>query len=181
MDRLARRRKCTSASGDTSSLVNLQRAVPSSVCCLVSSAVRSRCGTPAQDADLVIEHSVIVVECTRCGARTEAKPNRLICGDCGDYKTRLVSGEEMTLLSLELDLERAPPNSGGDPGGRSAGATTWAPLSPTVPESAAASFRLRGWATKAWLGPTRATTLGATLGVTAGSSSLGRASQGRSW
>ena len=81
-------------------------------------------GTPAQDADLVIEHSVIVVECTRCGARTEAKPNRLICGDCGDYKTRLVSGEEMTLLSLELDLERAPPNPGGDPGGRSAGATT---------------------------------------------------------
>ncbi len=81
-------------------------------------------GTPAQDADLVIEHSVIVVECTGCGARTEAKPNRLICGDCGDYKTRLVSGEEMTLVSLELDLEQAPPNPGGDPGGRSAEVTT---------------------------------------------------------
>lgn len=81
-------------------------------------------GTTAEGADLVIEHSAIVVECTGCGARTEAKPNRLICGDCGDYKTRLVSGEEMTLVTLELDLEQAPPNPGGDPGGRSAGATT---------------------------------------------------------
>ena len=71
-------------------------------------------GTRAEDAELVIEHSTIVVECTECGAQTEARPNRLVCGDCGDFRTRMVSGEEMTLVSLELDLEKAPPDQGGD-------------------------------------------------------------------
>jgi hydrogenase nickel incorporation protein HypA/HybF len=74
-------------------------------------------GTRAEAAELVIEHSAIVVECTQCGARTDAKPNRLICGDCGDFRTRMVSGEEMTLVSLELDLEQAPPDPGRIPGG----------------------------------------------------------------
>ena len=45
----------------------------------------------------------IVVECSQCGAESPASPNRLLCGECGDYRTRLVSGDEMVLQSLELD------------------------------------------------------------------------------
>lgn len=59
-------------------------------------------GTLAEHAELVIEPLPVRVRCTRCGAETEAKPNRLICGACGDYRTRLVSGDEMLLASLEL-------------------------------------------------------------------------------
>lgn len=81
-------------------------------------------GTRADNADLVIEPSAIVVECTECGAKTAAKANRLICGDCGDFRTRVVSGEEMTLVSLELDLEGVSPNPGGDRSGQSAGTAT---------------------------------------------------------
>lgn len=74
-------------------------------------------GTVAEDAELVIELSTIRVTCSQCGAESDALPNRLLCGQCGDFRTRLISGEEMTLVSLELDLEQAPQktDSGSQP------------------------------------------------------------------
>ncbi len=60
-------------------------------------------GTLAEDAEFQIDVSDIVVKCSQCGAESPAKPNRLLCGECGDYRTNLVSGDEMVLRSLELD------------------------------------------------------------------------------
>ena len=60
-------------------------------------------GTIAEDAEFQIEVSTIVVTCSQCGAESPARPNRLLCGACGDYRTNLVSGDEMILQSLELD------------------------------------------------------------------------------
>ena len=60
-------------------------------------------GTIAEDAEFQIDVSDIVVKCSECGAESPAKPNRLLCGACGDYRTNLVSGDEMVLQSLELD------------------------------------------------------------------------------
>jgi hydrogenase nickel incorporation protein HypA/HybF len=59
-------------------------------------------GTVAEKAELIIETLPIKVKCQLCGAETEAKPNRLVCGRCGDYHTQLLSGDEMLLASLEL-------------------------------------------------------------------------------
>ena len=59
-------------------------------------------GTAAENAELIIEALPIKVKCQLCGAETEAKANRLICGKCGDYHTQLLSGDEMLLASLEL-------------------------------------------------------------------------------
>ena len=59
-------------------------------------------GTVAENAKLIIEALPIKVKCQLCGAETDAKPNRLICGQCGDYHTQLLSGDEMLLASLEL-------------------------------------------------------------------------------
>jgi hydrogenase nickel incorporation protein HypA/HybF len=42
------------------------------------------------------------VRCETCGAESVALPNRLVCGACGDWHTRLVSGDEMLLASVEL-------------------------------------------------------------------------------
>ena len=53
--------------------------------------------------ELQISVADIVVKCSQCGAESPAKANRLLCGDCGDYRTRLVTGDEMVLQSLELD------------------------------------------------------------------------------
>jgi hydrogenase nickel incorporation protein HypA/HybF len=59
-------------------------------------------GTLAAAAELAIETAAIRVRCETCGEETEAEPNRLVCGSCGDWHTRVVSGDEMLLMSVEL-------------------------------------------------------------------------------
>ncbi len=60
-------------------------------------------GTIAEDAELEIEIAGVVVSCSQCGGESPATANRLLCAHCGDYRTRLVSGDEMVLQSVELD------------------------------------------------------------------------------
>ena len=59
-------------------------------------------GTIAQQAQLVIESAPVRVRCTQCDAVSNVLPNRLLCSACGDFRTRLLSGDEMLLLHLEL-------------------------------------------------------------------------------
>ena len=60
-------------------------------------------GTIAEHAELVITDFEIRVSCTECSAETAATPNRLLCGECGGFRTRVISGDEMILQRLELD------------------------------------------------------------------------------
>ena len=60
-------------------------------------------GSIAVDADFVVEETGIVVRCSSCNAETDAQPNRLVCGECGDFRTSVVSGDEMILQRVELD------------------------------------------------------------------------------
>jgi hydrogenase nickel incorporation protein HypA/HybF len=62
----------------------------------------ARAGTVAEDAELVTEALPVRVRCEQCGAETDATVNRLVCGSCGDWHTRLLSGDEMILASVEL-------------------------------------------------------------------------------
>jgi len=59
-------------------------------------------GTVAENAELVIEAAEVVVTCTQCGSESKVLPNRLLCADCGDFRTRVISGDEMILQRLEL-------------------------------------------------------------------------------
>ena len=70
-------------------------------------------GTVAEDAELEIETGPVVVQCTQCGGESEVPPNRLLCGHCGDFRTRLIRGEEMLLQSMDLDLPADDPPAGG--------------------------------------------------------------------
>jgi hydrogenase nickel incorporation protein HypA/HybF len=65
-------------------------------------------GTVAEHAELAIDRSDVVVRCSQCDAETAALPNRLLCGECGDFRTRIVSGDEMILQSVELRPAAAP-------------------------------------------------------------------------
>lgn len=59
-------------------------------------------GTIAAGAELVIETAPVFVTCTQCGVRSEAAPNRILCGACNGFRVRVVSGNEMLLESVEL-------------------------------------------------------------------------------
>jgi hydrogenase nickel incorporation protein HypA/HybF len=63
-------------------------------------------GTLAQQAQLVIETAPITVRCTQCDTVSNVLPNRLLCSACGDFRTRLISGDEMLLVNLELSKLR---------------------------------------------------------------------------
>ncbi len=62
-------------------------------------------GTVAENAELVTEIQPIRVTCEACDTETSASVNRLLCGKCGDYRTRLLSGDEMILASVELNVD----------------------------------------------------------------------------
>lgn len=64
-------------------------------------------GSRAEGAELRIERLPVRVHCHRCGADSDATPNRLVCGTCGDYRTQLISGDEMLLASVELERKAA--------------------------------------------------------------------------
>ena len=58
--------------------------------------------TVAEKAQLVIHDRPVRVRCLTCNAETEASPNRLVCGECGDWQTELLSGDELLLERLEM-------------------------------------------------------------------------------
>ena len=59
--------------------------------------------TVAAEAELVMESADIVVRCSQCNAESKATANRLLCAACGEYRTQVISGDELTLMSVELD------------------------------------------------------------------------------
>lgn len=60
-------------------------------------------GSIAETAKLMLDTIPVRVRCKSCLAETEASANRLICGECGDFRTELISGDEMLLASIEFD------------------------------------------------------------------------------
>ena len=61
-------------------------------------------GTAMQDAELECLPSPLRVRCQACGAESDAQPNRLLCAACGDWHTQVVSGDEMILERVVLDI-----------------------------------------------------------------------------
>ena len=65
----------------------------------------ARAGSLAATASLLIELLPIRVSCRECGQETAGEVANLACGNCGDWHTQLVSGDEMLLLQVELVRE----------------------------------------------------------------------------
>ena len=62
----------------------------------------ARAGTLAAAAELEIREGPVVVECSQCDARGEVAVNRLVCPGCGDWRVQVVEGEELLLLTLDI-------------------------------------------------------------------------------
>jgi hydrogenase nickel incorporation protein HypA/HybF len=59
-------------------------------------------GTIASEATLHLQQTPVRVRCEDCGAETEVAANRLICGRCSDWRTQLVSGDELLLRRVVM-------------------------------------------------------------------------------
>lgn len=67
----------------------------------------ARENTCAAKATLQIEPIQVRVRCMCCGAESAANPNRLVCSACGEWRTALIQGDEMLLMRVELECDRA--------------------------------------------------------------------------
>ena len=59
-------------------------------------------GTVASRAELHLEVSGVRVRCEDCGAESDVRANRLVCAKCGDWRTTLISGDELILQRVVL-------------------------------------------------------------------------------
>lgn len=59
-------------------------------------------GTLAEGARLNLSTMPVRVHCRSCGVETAALPARLVCAECGDWRTTLVSGDDLLLTTIEL-------------------------------------------------------------------------------
>jgi hydrogenase nickel incorporation protein HypA/HybF len=62
----------------------------------------ARTGTLAEEATLTIEESPVRVRCTLCGNESAAQPQQLVCAVCGEWRTEVIAGDELVLMSVEL-------------------------------------------------------------------------------
>jgi hydrogenase nickel incorporation protein HypA/HybF len=59
-------------------------------------------GTPCDRAMIAIEGAPVRVRCDSCALTSDVRPNRLLCARCGAWRVKLVSGDEMLLVGIEL-------------------------------------------------------------------------------
>jgi len=59
-------------------------------------------GTVASEASLHLEAMPVRVSCGECGAESDVPANRLVCKECGHWRTRLISGDELMLQRVVL-------------------------------------------------------------------------------
>lgn len=70
-------------------------------------------GTVAEQARLRIDSTPVRVRCRDCGAESTASANRLICQRCDSYRTDLLSGDELLLAKLELEVDNGKSSDSG--------------------------------------------------------------------
>ncbi len=72
---------------------------------LASAFPMAAAGGTAETAKLEWLDAPIRVYCQTCGAESNATANRLLCGACGDWHTQVISGDELILESVELEMK----------------------------------------------------------------------------
>ena len=62
-------------------------------------------GTVAQNAKLVIEIEKLKINCLDCGTESEKEELNMVCPKCNSLNTQIISGEDLILKSLELEVD----------------------------------------------------------------------------
>ncbi len=72
---------------------------------LQAAFVIARAGTVAAQAQLRVETPPARVACDACSLCAAVPVNRLLCPGCGNWRVRVVGGEELTLMRVELSRD----------------------------------------------------------------------------
>jgi len=64
-------------------------------------------GTVANDAKLHLRATPVRVCCEECGEESDVPVNRLVCKHCGQWRTRLLSGDELILQRVIIESARS--------------------------------------------------------------------------
>lgn len=59
--------------------------------------------TPLAGAEIEVEEAPLVLLCGECGKQTMPDAPVFTCGECGGSDTAIVSGRDLTVVSIELD------------------------------------------------------------------------------
>ena len=62
-------------------------------------------GTICENAEFVMHIQPVVVECQECGEKSELKKDEYLCPKCNSPKIKIIDGEDMYLMSMELETE----------------------------------------------------------------------------
>jgi hydrogenase nickel incorporation protein HypA/HybF len=62
-------------------------------------------GTPLEGVPLEVREVAAVIECRQCGVRTELDDPIFRCAACGSTDTKVVSGDELFVTSLDLTVD----------------------------------------------------------------------------
>jgi hydrogenase nickel incorporation protein HypA/HybF len=63
----------------------------------------ARLGTVAEHATLTVQTIPVCIRCPSCQSEHETDPNDLRCPSCGEWRTRLIRGDEMMLRRMEIE------------------------------------------------------------------------------
>ncbi|MCW8894352.1 MAG: hydrogenase maturation nickel metallochaperone HypA [Sulfurimonas sp.] len=59
--------------------------------------------TICHEAEFVMNIQKVKIHCNSCKQETELEKNEFVCPKCGSYELNVLDGEEMYLMSLELE------------------------------------------------------------------------------
>ncbi|WP_024786775.1 MULTISPECIES: hydrogenase/urease nickel incorporation protein HypA [unclassified Lebetimonas] len=62
-------------------------------------------GTICEEAEFIMKIQPVVVRCKNCGYKTELKKDEYRCPKCNSGNLEIIDGEDMYLMSLELETD----------------------------------------------------------------------------
>jgi hydrogenase nickel incorporation protein HypA/HybF len=62
-------------------------------------------GTMCEEAEFVMKIQPVVVRCKECGFEGELQKDEYLCPQCKSASLQIIDGEDMYLMSLELETE----------------------------------------------------------------------------
>ena len=59
--------------------------------------------TICDGCDFIINYQKVVISCGECGEESTLEKNEVVCPKCESYSTKVIDGEDMYLMSLEME------------------------------------------------------------------------------